>query len=196
MRRMDTTLAESHRPLDQVPSAGPVALSARARALLRPLSAAGTATIDGGYWADRQRVNREVSLRHGLDQLEAGGNLENLRVAAGRSSGPYVPTLTLDADVHKWIEAAAWELGREPSVQIQGWLDEVVDLVLAAQRADGYLNSWFQVCEPDRILTDLTRGCEMYCAGHLMQAGVAVARTTGGQRLLAAAVRFADLLEA
>jgi hypothetical protein len=36
-------------------------------------------TIAGGFWAERQRVDREVSLTHGLDMLESAGNFDNLR---------------------------------------------------------------------------------------------------------------------
>jgi uncharacterized protein len=38
-------------------------------------------------------------------------------------------------------------------------------------------------------------GHELYCAGHLIQAGVATARATGDGSLLAVARRFADLID-
>ena len=38
-------------------------------------------------------------------------------------------------------------------------------------------------------------GHELYCAGHLIQAGVAFARATGDTTLLAVARRFADLID-
>ncbi len=38
-------------------------------------------------------------------------------------------------------------------------------------------------------------GHELYCAGHLIQAGVAFARATGDTSLLAVARRFADLID-
>jgi DUF1680 family protein len=139
-------------------------------------------------------VNRRASLPHGLAEFERGGNLHNLRVAAGQASG-HRPTLTLDADVHKWLEAAAWELGREEEAALRGQFDTVVELLLSAQRSDGYLNSWFQVVEPGRVLADQTRGCEMYCAGHFIEAGVAAAQALSDDRLLRAARRFADLLD-
>lgn len=164
-------------------------------ATLRPLSAGGTATITGGLLGSRMHVNRTAGLPHGLEQLELGGNLHNLRVAAGTAEGHH-PTLTLDADVFKWVEAVAWELGRGADAGLAAALDGVVSLLLDAQQPDGYLNSWFQVVEPERRLTDLTRGCEMYCAGHLIEAGVVLSRRLGDRRLLQAACRFADLLDA
>lgn len=164
-------------------------------AVLRPVLDNGEVRLEGGVVGQRAAVNRDVSLADGLEKLEAGGNLHNLRVAAGDATG-YHPTLTLDADVHKWVEAVAWELRREPDATLAAALEQVTDLLLRVQDSDGYLNSWFQVVEPDRRLQDLTRGCEMYCAGHLIEAGVALARATGDRRLLDAASAFADLLDA
>ena len=51
--------------------------------------------------------------------------------------------------------------------------DEAVPLIEAAQQPDGYLNSYWQVVEPDRRWADLDHGHELYCAGHLIQAAVA-----------------------
>jgi DUF1680 family protein len=163
-------------------------------ARLRPAVNSGRTRIHSGFLAERMRTNRETSLLYGLEQLEAGGNIHNLRVAAGEDDG-YHPTLTLDADVHKWVEAVGWELGREPSTELSEALEAVLGLLLRVQEEDGYLNSWFQAVEPDRKLTDLTRGCEMYCAGHLIEAGVVLSRALGDERLLNASRRFADLLD-
>jgi hypothetical protein len=47
-------------------------------------------TIEGGLWVRRQATNRDAALPHGYRMLEAAGNLENLRIAAGMSTGHYV----------------------------------------------------------------------------------------------------------
>src|SRR5215467_12125690 len=80
----------------------------------------------------------------------------------------------MDSDVYKWLEAAAWEMGRAPSRELSAWSDTLIDLVAAAQGADGYLNS--------------------YCAGHLIQAAIASRRASGDDRLLAIARRFVDYI--
>ena len=100
-----------------------------------------------------------------------------------------------DSDVYKWLEAIAWELGREPSAELERLARETIELVAAAQEPDGYLNSWCQVVDPAWRWTDLEMGHELYCAGHLIQAGVAFARTTGDTTLLTVARRFADLID-
>jgi hypothetical protein len=68
---------------DLVTSAAP---TAAARVRLRPVDARGVAIRDG-LLADRQRVNREVTLLRGAEELERAGTLDNLRIAAGRGSG-------------------------------------------------------------------------------------------------------------
>ena len=53
----------------------------------------------------------------------------------------------------------------------------LVDSVAAAQEADGYLNTMFGRPGQGERWSDLEWGHELYCVGHLFQAGVARART-------------------
>jgi DUF1680 family protein len=161
---------------------------------LRPIDGRGVVIRDG-LLADRQRVNREVTLLRGAEQLERAGTLDNFRIAAGRARGERRGMVFSDSDVYKWVEALAWEIGREPSAELERLAAETVELVAAAQQRDGYLNTWAQIVDPAWRWSDLAMGHELYCAGHLFQAGVALARTTGDASLLAVARRFADLID-
>ena len=70
-------------------------------------------------------------------------------------------------------------------------------LVAAAQRADGYLNTFVQVLAPGHASTaTCSWGHELYCIGHLVQAAVAWHRALGDDRLLAVARRAADSVDA
>ena len=60
-------------------------------------------------------------------------------------------------------------------------VDGVIDEVAAAQRADGYLNTYFALERADERWTNFDLH-EMYCAGHLFQAAVAHHRATGSTR--------------
>src|SRR5215471_13509087 len=171
-----------------------VAPTTSARVRLRPIDARGVVIRDG-LLADRQRVNREVTLLLGAEELERAGTLDNLRIAAGRASGERRGMVFSDSDVYKWLEAIAWELGREPSAELERIARETTELVASAQEPDGYLNSWCQVVDPAWRWTDLEMGHELYCAGHLFQAGVASARATGETALLTVSCRFADLID-
>ncbi len=150
--------------------------------------------IERGMWAKRQAVNREQALTHGFRMLEAAGNFENLRIAAGQATGTYRGPVFMDSDVYKWLEAAAYEIARAPSEALGADIETTLRLVEAAQGEDGYLNSHYQVAEPGRRWTDFAHGHELYCAGHLFQAAVAHHRATADDRLLHVARRFADYL--
>ena len=171
-----------------------VAPTAAAHVRLRPIDSHGVVIRDG-LLADRQRVNREVTILRGAEELETAGTLDNFRIAAGRASGTRRGMVFSDTDVYKWLEALAWEIGREPSSELERLASETTELVAAAQEADGYLDTWCQVLDPAWRWTDLEMGHELYCAGHLLQASVAFARSTGDTTLLSVACRFADLID-
>src|SRR4029078_8250182 len=63
-----------------------VAPTASARTRLRPIDGHDVVIRDG-LLADRQRVNREVTLYRGAEELERAGTLDTFRIAAGRMSG-------------------------------------------------------------------------------------------------------------
>jgi uncharacterized protein len=158
--------------------------------------------ILGGFLAERQRTNRERTLPHGFDQLRHSGALGNLRLAAGGdgryqaltdTSGATFPFL--DSDVYKWLEAVGWELGRAADPGLAAAADQAIALVAAAQRPDGYLNSYVQVVRGGTPHTDLAWGHEFYCVAHLIQAAVAWHRALGDDRLLEIAVRAADRID-
>jgi len=168
---------------------------------LRPLGPSRVTILDG-FLAERQRVNRERTIPHGFDQLGRSGTLENLRLAAGAdgryqaradTSGATFPFL--DSDVYKWLEAVGWELGRAPDPGLAAAADQAIALVAAAQRPDGYLNSYVQVVGGGIPHADLAWGHEFYCVGHLIQAAVAWHRALDDDRLLAIAVRAADRID-
>lgn len=177
----------------------PVLPTPSAIAALRPIGGDGSVRITGGFWADRQRINRERTIRHGHEQLMAAGNFENFRLAAG-AKGEYraigimfsQPFPFLDSDVYKWLEAVGWELGRGDDADLVRMADEAIGLVVAAQRPDGYLNTFVQVVGGGRPYEDLAWGHELYTLGHLVQAAVAWQRARGDRRLLDVAERAVD----
>lgn len=163
--------------------------------VLHPLSQQDV-RITGGFWASRQAVNRSASLDLGYQRLRSAGNLDNLRIAAGDATGPVRGPLFMDSDVYKWLEAAAWEYGREPDPELLERIREVSAVVASAQAPDGYLASVQQARFDGRRYTDLPHSQEHYRAGHLFQAAVAQARCTPDRTLLDVSIRLADHLVA
>lgn len=180
-----------------MPIAGPVSPLAGAHSVLRPLPLDAVSLTGTGQLASWQRVNRDATLAHCVQQLEESGALANLRIAAGLESGVFRGFVFADSDVYKVLEAIGWEAGRAGggAAAFAGFVDDTVALLQAAQQDDGYLDSFFQVAKPHEQFADLRWGHELYCLGHLLQAGVAWQRTRGRTDLLEVGLRFAGLVE-
>ncbi|HWD62406.1 MAG TPA: beta-L-arabinofuranosidase domain-containing protein [Humibacter sp.] len=145
-----------------------------------------------GRW---QRRNRQTTIPHGIERLKTEGALDNLRRLIGETDVRFRGPVFADSDVHKVLEAVAWELGHQEQPDLRTFYEETVALLAAAQDADGYLDSAFQ--RADRVQerwTDFASGHELYCAGHLIQAAIASVRALGDDRLLAVATSTADLI--
>jgi DUF1680 family protein len=177
---------------------GPVIPSPSASVAQRPLRH-GSVRLTGGLLHQWQGRNRAVSLPLAMRQLETAGNLANLRRALSPGSGGYQGPQFMDTDLYKTLEAIAWEVARAPSEPLSGFAAQATELLAAAQQPDGYLNSYVQVTGKPRY-ANLAYSHELYCAGHLIQAGVAAERSlrrdggTGGSALFEVARRFADHL--
>jgi DUF1680 family protein len=170
---------------------GPVSPSPGAAVAHRPLS--GGARLEAGLLYDWQQRNRAASLPLALRQLETAGNLANLRLAIAGAHEGYRGPVFMDSDVYKTLEAAGWELSRGRDGELTGFLAAATALLAQAQQPDGYLNSAIQVTGRPRYAA-LPSSHELYCAGHLIQAAIAVRRGAGDDGLLAVARRFADHL--
>ncbi|MEQ4209210.1 beta-L-arabinofuranosidase domain-containing protein [Actinopolymorpha sp. B9G3] len=189
------------RPTPSEQACGPAVPTPSGRAVHRPLGIRDVALTGGplGRW---QQVNRDASIPLGIKQLGEAGNLDNLRLAAQSVAGELGEDAAAafrgprfsDSDVYKQLEAVAWEAGRAPDDDLMDFVRQAGELLLAAQRADGYLNSYYQVVAPEKEYAELAHSHEMYCAGHLIQAAVAIARVGGGEQVRTVATRFADHL--
>jgi len=161
--------------------------SPHARVHAVPLTAV---TMLDGFWHDRMEANRTAGIPRLLDRLEEHGVVDNFRRRPGLEVERRGFWFT-DSDLYKWMEAAAWSLASTPDPHLRARLDDLVDLVAAVQTDDGYVNTHF---EADRRFADLEWSHELYCAGHLMQAAIAMSRGLQDSRLLLVATRFANLL--
>src|SRR6516164_6711841 len=157
------------------PGFGPAIPSSGAAVALHPLPYTG-ARLSGGLLHDWQERNRAASLPLALRQLEAAGNLGNLRLVIDGAREGYQGPVFMDSDIYKTLEAISWELSRNPSAELAEFARGATALLEKAQQADGYLNSYVQVTGKPRY-TNLAFSHELCCAGHLIQAAVAAQRT-------------------
>jgi len=159
--------------------------------------------VKDGFWAKRLQQVTEVVIPYQWEVLndrvpaaEPSHAIENFRIAAGRTEGAYYGWVFQDSDVAKWLEAVAYCLIRQADPELERLADSVVDLIVKAQQADGYLNTYFTVKEPGGRWTNLRDNHEMYCAGHMMETAVAYYEATGKRKLLDAMCRLADHIDA
>ena len=127
-----------------------------------------------GFWGDRQALNQEVIIGHCLEWMDRLGWTGNFR------GGPSQGREFADSEVYKLLEALAW--ADDPR------FEALESIVTQAQEADGYLNTRWR---GDRY-RDFEWGHELYCFGHLIQAGVARWRKAGEGPLTDTTRRAAD----
>jgi uncharacterized protein len=162
------------------------------RGAVRPLGL-NEVRLTEGFWADRQRLTADVVLAHCADWIEKTGWLDNMRVlaaggpAAGRQGREFS-----DSEIYKLLEACSWEAGRTGNAEANRIVTEWGATLAAAQASDGYLNTNFGRPGQAARYTDLEWGHELYCYGHLIQAGVARLRTHGTDDLVEVTRRAAD----
>ncbi len=99
-----------------------------------------------------------------------------------------------DSDFSKWIEAVAYSLVNHPDAELEAVADAAIDVVCAAQQENGYLDTYYIINGMDKIFTNLRDHHELYCFGHLTEGAVAYYQATGKDKLLKAAMRFADFI--
>src|SRR5579884_208523 len=151
-------------------------------------------TIDDVFWAPRLFVNREETIPHIYRMCKETGRIDAYRLQ-WRPGMAKAPHQFWDSDVAKWIEAASYSLAVFPDEGLDRLLDAVIGLIASAQQRDGYLNPHYTVVEPDKRWKNLRHGHELYCAGHVIEAGVAHYQATGKSTLLNVVCRYADYID-
>ena len=158
--------------------------------------------INDPFLGQYQQLVRDVvipyqwdALNDRIEEADPSHAIENFRIAAGRQEGEFYGMVFQDSDVAKWLEAVAWSLCQKPDAGLEKTADEVIELVAAAQCEDGYLNTYFTVKAPEERWTNLAECHELYCAGHMIEAGVAFFQATGKRRLLDVVCRLADHID-
>ena len=144
---------------------------------------------------------QEAVLNDRIDNVAPSHAIDNFRNAAALlkngvkpENGNFYGMVFQDSDVAKWLEAAAYSLVIKPDGELSARIDELCDLVAAAQEPDGYLDTYFTLERPEGKFQNLLEGHELYCAGHMMEAAVALYEATGNEKLLNVMKKNGNLL--
>ncbi len=151
-------------------------------------------TLHPGFWSRRRATNVGSSIPSMRQELLDHGRMDNFLRLEAKSSAPQRGPVYSDSDVYKWMEAAAWALESDDSPELQAQLKQWTRAIADAQEPGGYLNTYYVGNRrAERMLPDTQRtGHELYCIGHLLQAGIAYYRATGDPALLEIGARFVD----
>ena len=158
--------------------------------------------IRDSFWSPVQETVRTKMLPYQWEALhdripdaEPSYCIRNFQIAAGRSEGHHSGFVFQDSDLAKWLEAAAYTLARRRDPELESEADEAIELICAAQRPDGYMDTYYILNGLDKRFTNLEDNHELYCLGHMTEAAVAYYEATGKDRLLKAVVRCVDLVD-
>lgn len=153
------------------------------------------------FWSKHVDLVKDVIIPYQWDVMndriadaESSHCLENFRIAAGLKEGSFYGAVFQDTDIAKWLEAVGFTLACRPDGELERTADEVIDLIAQAQQEDGYINTYFTICAPEKRWASLCEGHELYTAGHLMEAAAAYYQGTGKRKFLDCMCRFADLI--
>jgi len=140
----------------------------------------------GGFFGRYVQVVQDTMIPYQYqilnDQIEGAAKsnaLANFITAAqinetGSHNEAFYGMVFQDSDVAKWLEAAAYSLAIRRDEKLLADVQAAVDLIARAQEPDGYLDTYFTIEAPQRKWTSLQEAHELYCAGHIMEAAVAL----------------------
>lgn len=147
--------------------------------------------INDNFWSPRLSKHVSATLPVCIDQIEnQTGRIRNFENAA-KGEGEHSGIFFDDSDVYKALEGMAYSLINNPDPELEKKADEWIDKFAAAQQPDGYINTFYTLTGLDKRWTNMDKH-EMYCAGHMIEAGVAYYQATGKRKLLDVCIRMAD----
>lgn len=158
--------------------------------------------IQGGFWGEKQKNIAEITvpyiwraLNNQIPGAKKSNAVDNFMIASGKKNNPFYGLVSQDSDLFKWMEAASYALLLDGTEDIEKNLDCIIDLLEEAQQKDGYLNSYFILNGLKDKWGYLKESCQLYCAGHLIEAAVAHCEVTGKRKLLDIACKYADCID-
>lgn len=156
--------------------------------------AARQVNVADPFWSPRLAVNAEKAIFHQWEQLEVTRCIDNFRIAAGEKDGFREGFFFADSDAYKWLDAASRIYALRPDPKLGSLMDSFIDVLRRAQMPDGYLFTYNQIHFPGQRWVNLQIEHELYCHGHLIEAGVSHYTATGRRDLLDLCIHAADLL--
>ncbi|MHA2019808.1 MAG: glycoside hydrolase family 127 protein [Promethearchaeota archaeon] len=146
------------------------------------------------FWTPRLKRNAKELLFYQYEQLERTKCIDNFRILAENKNTLRKGFFFSDSDAYKWAEAAALSLTKIKDQNLKKILDAFIELIEKTQEDDGYIYTYNQINFPNRRWSNLLMEHELYCMGHLIEAGIAHFYATNSTKFLNIAKMTADLI--
>ena len=153
-------------------------------------------TLNDNFWLPRLQIQKQTLVPFSLEKTESA--VENLRRVGAylrgekvteQFTGPYY----VASDLFKVMEGAACLLTLEKDAELEKQMDEIIDVIAAAQAPDGYLYEHHilpkHLRNPHNYAGDtpysyVVHSHELYNMGHMYEAAIAYYRATGKRKWL------------
>lgn len=163
-------------------------------------------TLEDNFWLPRLKTQKEVLVPFSFDKTWYA--VENLRrvgdyLKGKRVTKPLEGRYYVSSDLFKVMEGAAYLLTLERDAEIEAKMDEIIDIIAAAQKSDGYLyehhtmpkhlrNPRNNRSTGDKPYSYVAHSHELYNMGHMYEGAIAYYRATGKRKWLDVAEKSAQ----
>ena len=164
--------------------------------------------LHDNFWLPRLKIQKEVLVPFSLNKMEY--SVENLRSVGAYLRGEEVTRQFKGryysaSDLFKVMEGVAYMLMLEKDLALEAKMDEIIEIIAAAQQSDGYLYEHHIL--PAHLRNKSNNGAagktpysnvpsshELYNMGHMYEAAIAYYQATGKRRWLDVAEKNAQLV--
>ena len=151
-------------------------------------------TILDPFWSPKLEINAKQAIFHQWRELEKSGCIDNFRIVSGEKQGFREGWVFADSDAYKWLEAAARIYARFPDLELKRLMDDLIALLARTHLPDGYIYTFNQFHFQGQRWVNMQIEHELYCLGHLIEAGVSHFEATQENSAIKIARQAADLL--
>ena len=162
-------------------------------------------TLEDDFWLPRLKTQKKTLVPFSLEKTEPA--VENLRRTGAYLRGEKIEPLLkwpyyVASDLFKVMEGAAYLLTLEKDPELERQMDEIIDVIAAAQKEDGYLYEHHTVAEKYRNPSNnggagtrpyqhVAHSHELYNMGHMYEGAIAYYQATGKRKWLDVAEKSA-----
>ncbi len=162
-------------------------------------------TLQDNFWLPRLKTQKQTLVPFALDKTRPA--VENLKKTADYLKGikgelPFHHRF-IASDLYKVMEGAAYLLTLEQDTALERQMDEIIDIIAAAQQDDGYhyeshitgvskdAEHWGGAGMGDKPYSWVVHSHELYNMGHMYEGAVAYYQATGKDKWLQVATKNA-----